>query len=73
MSEALQYYKQALGLCHGANLHHEASSLHSNLAHLFLILKDYKSAYDQANNCLQISKDNAKVRNFNVIFRELGE
>jgi len=71
MNEALQYYQQALSLCHGANLHHEASSLHSNLAHLFLIQKDFKSAYDQASSCIKFSRDNAKVKNeIYAMFRE---
>ena len=65
--DALQYYREALCLCQDRNMQQETASLHNNLAHLFLVLKQYKKAYSNADECIRIMKNNAKV----VCFRNL--
>ena len=54
---ALYYYRIALSSCSPM----EAAVIHSNLAHVFLVLESYESAYLNANACVEINSRSAKV------------
>lgn len=58
---ALNYYSQALKLCVDFNLPDEASSIHNNVAHLYLEVGKYDVAYKHADYSIRLSQENAEV------------